>query len=205
MVARRPSGSRPGAGGLPEGLTGGSGRPAPIPKLNVDPVWSLKPWPVTVVLGTKAIEIPAMPAADWLSYLLQQVPDLDGLILDLLEGGEELLYTEKITVDELYESALQLISTVCGRPWWIALRQINVAFNSWQVLGPKLLERIDFERVSVAAFLDVLLVVTLESMDPKDTTMFVAKLESPPPELAQEQPLPIDSMEMNRGAFLSMQ
>ena len=158
-----------------------------------------------VRLGMRELEVPAMPAADWLAYLLQEVPDVDGMILDLLQESEGLLYAGKITVEDQYEAVLELISTVCARPWWIAMRQVNVAFNSWHVLGPKLLERIDLERVSIAAFLDVLLAVTLESMDPKDTAMFVLKLEAPPPELGVEQPLPIDSMEMNRGAFLSMQ
>lgn len=156
-------------------------------------------------LGAQEFTIPAMSAADWLSYLMQEAPDVDGLILDFLAEGEDLIYAEKVTVEELYEAALDLISTVCARPWWIALRQINVARGAWHVLGPKMLERVDFEHVSIAAFLDVLLVVTLDSMDPKDTAMFILKLEAMPPELATDQPAPIDSMEMSRGAFLSMQ
>jgi hypothetical protein len=158
-----------------------------------------------VLLGGQEFTVAALGAADWLAYLMQPVPDLDGLILDLLSEADELLYAEKITVEELYEAALDLISTVCARPWWMALRQINIARSSWHVLGPKMLERIDLERVSIAAFLDVLLVVTLDSMDPKDTAMFVLRLETPPIELAGDQPAPIDSMEMDRGAFLSMQ
>jgi hypothetical protein len=39
-------------------------------------------------------------------------------------------------------------------------------------------------------------------MDPKDTTMFTSRLESPP---ASERPAePMEEMEMDRGAFLSM-
>jgi hypothetical protein len=168
-------------------------------------VWSLKPWPATVLLGAVEFTIPAMAAADWLAYLMQPAPDIDGMILDLFDGGEELLYTEKVTVEDLYETCLELVAMVCARPWWVALRQINIARSSWHILGPKLLERVDLERVSIAAFLDVLLVVTLESMEPKETAMFILKLEAVPAELATEQPAPIDSMEMDRGAFLSMQ
>ena len=186
-------------------MSGAQTRPAPTPALNVDPVWSLKPWPAMVLLDSKEFEVPAMSAADWLAYLMQPIPDIDGLILDFLGGSEDLLYSGKITIEELYDASLDLVSMVCARPWWVALRQINVARNSWHVLGPKLLERIDLERVSIAAFLDVLLIVTLESMDPKDTAMFILKLEAMPAELAKEQPAPIDSMEMDRGTFLSMQ
>jgi len=165
----------------------------------------LKPWPAVIWLGGEEFEIPAMAAADWLSYLMQETPDTDGLIMDFLDGAEKLIYNEKISVMELYEAVLDLISTVCARPWWVALRQINVARGSWNVLGPKMLERVDFEHISIAAFLDVLLVVTLESMDPKDTAMFVLKLEALPPEFAENEPAPIDSMQMDRGAFLSLQ
>lgn len=168
-------------------------------------MWSLKPWPATVLLGAREFEIPAMAAADWLAYLMQAAPDVDGLIIDLFDDAEKMLYAGSITIEQLYEAVLDLIATVCARPWWVALRQINVARNAWHVLGPKILERVDLEHVSISAFLDVLLVVTLESMDPKDTAMFVLKLEAVPTEVGKEQPAPIDSMEMNRGTFLSMQ
>lgn len=205
MVGRRPSVRLPSSTALPEDLTAQQARPAPTPNLNTDPVWSVRPWPAVVRLGGEELEVAAMPAADWLAYLMQPMPDVDGLVLDLLGDGEALLYDEKVTVEELYETVLDLISTVCARPWWVALRQINVARTSWHVLGPKLLERVDFERVSIAAFLDVLLVVTLESMEPKDTAMFVLRLEAPPPEVAKDTVAPIDSMEMDRAAFLSLQ
>jgi hypothetical protein len=136
---------------------------------------------------------------------MQPLPDIDGLILDFLGDSDDLLYAGRITLEQLYEAVLDLVSTVCARPWWVALRQISVARSGWNVLGPKMLERVDFEHVSIAAFLDVLLVVTLESMDPKSTAMFVLKLEAVPAEQAAEQPAPIDSMEMDRSAFLSMQ
>ena len=203
MAGSRPSVRRPSSVGVPDELAG-QAKAVATPSLNLDPVWSLKPWPVMVLLGGREFEIPAMAAADWLSYLMQPVPDVDGLILDFLGASDDLLYAGRITVEELYEAILDLISTVCARPWWVALRQVNVARSGWHVLGPKMLERVDFEHVSIAAFLDVLLVVTLESMDPKTTAMFVLKLEAVPAELAADQPAPIDSMEMDRGAFLSM-
>jgi hypothetical protein len=168
-------------------------------------VWSLKPWPAVVWLGNREFELPAMPAADWLAYLMQPVPDVDGLVLDFFGDVDDLIYAGKVQVEDLDEAILELISTVCARPWWVALRQVKVARDAWPVLGPKLLERVDLERVSIAAFLDVLLTVTLESMDPKDVTMFVLRLEAVPVELAQDQPAPIESMEMDRGSFLSMQ
>ena len=44
---------------------------ATIPKLNKDPIWSLKPWPVVVEMHGVTLEIPALPAVDWLVVLMQ--------------------------------------------------------------------------------------------------------------------------------------
>lgn len=137
---------------------------------------------------------------------MQPEPDIDGIILDLLPATEEMLFDGVLSTNELYETLLDTISLVCARPWWVALRQIQVARTSWHVLGPQMLEKIDFEHVSIAAWLDVLLVVTLSSIDPKEATMFVLRLEAPPTFDSDraEVPVPIDHMEMDRGAFLSM-
>jgi len=148
-------------------------------------------------------EIPALSAADWLVYLMQPVPDLDGLISDLLPGAEDLLYDLELDPDKLYETCLELIALVSARPWWVALRQVSVAMDSWHILGAELaLKHIDPERISLALWLDTLLIVTIRAMDPKDVTMFVMKLEAIPVEALGSTPA--QEMEMSRGDFLSM-
>jgi hypothetical protein len=127
---------------------------------------------------------------------------MDGLVLDFFPDGEERLFSGQISLEELYEAMLELISSVCARSWWIALRQIGVARNSWHVLGPIMLQTVDVTQVSIAGWLDVLLVKTLEAMDPKETTMFTSKLEAPPP--SEQKSEPMEELEMDRGAFLSM-
>jgi hypothetical protein len=145
-------------------------------------------------------DIPALSAADWLAYLMQPQPDIDGLILDLLPASEELLYSSRLTLEDLYETCLNLIATISARRWWIAMRLISVARDSWHVLGPQMLRKVDVERVSLAGWLDILTVVTLESMDPKDTTMFTMRLEAPPVDIESAP----EEMEMSRDAFLSL-
>lgn len=127
------------------------------------------------------------------------------MILDLLPNSEEMLFDGKITLEELYDTVLELIATVCARPWWVALRQVNIARDSWNVLGPQMLEAVDVQHVSIAAWLDILLMKTLTSMDPKDTTMFTSRLEAPPAEIQAKMAPLIEEMEMDRGSFLSMQ
>lgn len=146
-----------------------------------------------------------MSAVEWLAYLMQPQPDVDGMILDLLPDSEDMLFDGLIDLEDLYDVILDLVSTVCARPWWVALRQINVAHDNWHVLGPQMLETIDAGSVSIAAWLDVLLIKTLNSMDPKDTTLFTSRLEAPPAKVAADLGPPIETMEMDRGAFLSMQ
>lgn len=172
-----------------------------VPRLNRDPIWSLKPWSAALLLAGVEYEIPALTAVDWLAYLMQPEPDIDGLLLDLLPASDELLFDGKITLQELYDTVLDLIATVCARPWWIALRLINIARESWSVLGPQMIEKVDPERISIAAWLDVLLVTILNNMEPRETTMFSMRLETPPPSL---QAAEAEEMEMDRGSFLSM-
>lgn len=195
-AARRPSlPSSPGGGGAPPRVT--------LPNLVKDPVWSLRPWPLVVYLGGEEYEVPALPAADWLAYLMREEPDFDGMILDFFPESEDKLMDGTLDVDDLYETCFDVLETVGGRMWWVTLRLVNLARESWHILGPQMLEAIDFEHVSIAAWLDVLLVKIVHSMDPKDTAMFAARLEAPPPEFAPEDP--IEEMTMDRSAFLSMQ
>jgi hypothetical protein len=188
------------------------GRPSPasddtkviVPSINKDPVWSLRPWPATLLLAGVEHEIPALTAADWLAYLMQPQPDLDGFILEHIPASDELLVEGAISLEQLYDACMDLITTVCAREWWIALRLVNIARTSWGVLGPQMIEKVDPERISISAWLDVLLVVVLQSMEPKETTMFSMRLEAPPPQVRANAPEPMEQMEMDRGSFLSM-
>lgn len=195
MVGRRP-GARPSSG-VPE-----QQHRVVIPKLNKDPIWSLQPWPLVIELKAHEYEIPAMSAVEWLAYLLQPRPDLDGMIMNFFPDLDELLITGQVALEEVYEILLDVISTVTARPWWVTLRLISVVYQSWHVLGPIMLKAVDASQMSIAGWLDVLTVEVLNAMDPKDTTMFTSKLESPPPSERPEEPM--EEMEMDRSAFLSM-
>lgn len=206
MVVRRSS--VPRRSSRPSANPGGGSSPSlndarvTVPKLNNDPIWSLRPWPVVVNLAGQDYDIPALPAADWLAYLMQDPPDLDSFIGDWIPDIDDLLFDEVISFDELSDIILDLLTTITARPWYVALRLIGVARNSYDVLGPEMIRRrVDPERHSLSAWLDVLLVAILNSMEPKDTTMFLMKLEAKPESV---ESVPLDEMEMDRGAFLAM-
>lgn len=189
----------------PSGLPSPEDNKVQIPRLNKDPVWSLRPWPIEIEVAGTLVEIPAMCAADWLCYLMEENPDLDQLASDIIPDLEELVYDGTIDLDTFYLTVLEIISCASARPWWISLRLISVARYQWSTLGPDLLQRgADPNVLSLSAWLDVLLVAALTSMDPKKTTLFVMQLEAVPDLMKDPSKDAFDDMEMDAGAFLSL-
>ena len=170
-----------------------------VPRWDRDPVWSLKPWPVSITVGPVDVEIPAMSAADWLEIFMTRD-------FDLYDVLELVSYDVLVNADLSYEAmgvlAKEIISTVSARHWWIALRLIAVAESSWDVVGAQLIYRgIDATRMSLAAWLTVTLYTMLQQLDPKDVTMFVSRIEAPPPD---EMAAQVEELEMSADAFLSL-
>lgn len=172
-----------------------------VPKVVTDPVWSLCPWPLDVQVDGKTIQIPAVPASEWLAMLMSDALDINDLFLtvapDLAEAVDEALFEERLSLQEYADLILQVIDQVAGRPWHIALRLIGSARNSWDVIGAELVLRgVNAAQLSLSAWLDVVLLLMLRCMDTKDIPMFTAKLEAPPP---GEDPM--DDMEMSSDDF----
>lgn len=189
MAVRRPSVSEPDT---PQ---------VHIPQQTKDPVWSLKPWPVTLVVTGQEITFPAATAADWLSVLMVEPFDLDDVVRVLAVDGERFLFDEDLG-EELGEACLEVISSVAGRPWWQAMRLISVASANWNTVGGEMLYRGIFpDQLSLSAWLDVLLLVVIKLMDPKQVTMFTLQLEKPPVEVIDGE---AEEMVMDRNQFLSM-
>jgi hypothetical protein len=127
------------------------------------------------------LEIPAMTAADWLGVLM--VPDWE--LLDVFPGllpeHEGYLLGSQLSIEEIMELGTSIIATASARSWWVALRLIEVARGSWDVIGGELaLKGVDADRLSLSSWLDVLLLILLRNMDQKDIPMFTMRLEQPP-------------------------
>lgn len=176
-----------------------------IPKHNQDPVWSLKPWPIELELAGDIWDFPAAPATAWLVILMDEQPDLDRILVDLCPRGLELLFNQAVEPDALYRGILGLIEVVSARKWWITLRLISVVRQNWHVLGPEMIMAgIDPSVLSLAAWLDTMMVLTLRSMEPKETGLFVSRLEMPPPSEVKTEMERLEEFEMSREQFLSM-
>lgn len=155
--------------------------------------------------GLGEYTIPAMSAADWLAVLMvSQLAAQDvfpGMLGDPAEQEEirRQLRSGELDVFEIEDLALETISTVCGRPWWVALRLVYTAQSSWDALGGEMARRADPQRLSIAAWLDVLFLLVVQNIDNEKRTMFLMKLELAP-EGWGEQTEP----EMSPESFLAM-
>lgn len=177
-----------------------------IPRLNKDPIQSLSPYSVVVSVADLDLEIPALPAADWLSVMMVESLNLDDIFPGLLDSTdtdlvEEVILSGTLDLDEYEDVIFDIIETVSARSWWVAIRLIETARTSWDSIGAELtLRGIDATHISLSSWLDALMLTIIRSMDPKDVQMWCMKLEAPPAgvEVAEEE------MEMAASDFMSM-
>jgi hypothetical protein len=176
-----------------------------VPNYNVDPVWSLQPWPVELELAGQTWEFPAVAAVSWLAILMEEQLDLDRLLLDLCPRGMELLFNDTIEPEVLYRGVVDVIETVGARRWWISLRLVAAIRQNWHIMGPEMImSGVDPTVLSLAAWLDAMFLILIRAMESKDVSMFISRLELPPPsEMASEQDR-VEEMEMSVEQFLSM-
>lgn len=177
-----------------------------IPKLITDPIWSLRPWPVRVNIGRLELEIPALPAADWLAVLMANEVDPDDIFPGLLDPSdvetfEDALYAGEFDLNEYNRTFFEIIETVTARPWWVALRLISVIKDEWAVIGADMLAKVDASALSLSGWLDVALVAILAHIEPESATMFTLQLEMPPPE---EVAKVAEELEMSPSEFMAL-
>lgn len=175
------------------------GPSVPVPKTNRNPIQSLRPVSVPFIIGQREFEIPALPAADWLAVLMR--PDWigDDIFLELMPDGLKLL--DLIDPEQAEDLATDIIEEVTGRHWWIAFRLVGFLVETWEVMGPEaIFHQVDAEKLSLAAWLDAMLVLLLSRVSKDHAPGFVARLESPP----YGEEIPEEEMAISEGQFLSM-
>lgn len=141
-----------------------------------------------------------MPASDWLAIFMNSGWGSNDL-LDLIPGLDEVLYETTVELDEIRDMLLDVITTVSSRHWWITLRLINAAARNWDTVGPALISKVDATKVSFAAWMGVLQVLLIESMEPKNARMFIAQVQNPP--IGTEAPVS-QAKELTAKEFLAM-
>lgn len=151
------------------------------------------------------VEIPALPAADWLSALMGPGDLMDifpGLLdeddADWVEGE---LFGERLSMEALQDIQIDVLDTVTGRPWYVSLRLIAVARSNWDSMAGEILKEADATRLSIAGWLDVVYLLILRNLEQNKVQMFVSQLELPPVGYATEDP---QDLEMSPDAFMAL-
>lgn len=152
--------------------------------MDVDPLASMPGWAITVQLGGREFEIPALPAVDWWPVLVDSSPvtfldllkseteaahfDLDGSLLDGTITGAELSQVIADTVEE-----------ATGRSLHVAFVLATVASVAWPTIGGQLArEGFRWDVQSIGAALDAIYSIVVSSMEEKSRDKFLALLEN---------------------------
>ena len=178
-----------------------------VPFLPTNAVASLRPFATEINVADRWVPVPALPAADWLDLLMGDLElflVFPGLCASEDQNYvEDCLYQGMISVSDIEDATLALIETVSGRPWWVALRLIAICEQKWGVIGTDMIRAgLDFERISLAAWLDVAWVTLFKHLAEDKWTMAASQIEAPPPQALQREP--IETMEMSVDAFTSL-
>jgi hypothetical protein len=169
-----------------------------VVSLSADPVASLRAFPITITCGGEHI-IPAHNADVWLERLLvaqidpyQVFPVLGGLAV--VDAVEDALMAGEVTLSDVGDAALDLITLAGGRPWWATVRLLGTVRHAFdRVHGKIILAGVRATELPLAAWLDACYAVTLDMIDPAKITKFTTDLMAPPPGIEVE--LDFDSEE----------
>lgn len=108
--------------------------------MEVDPLASMRCWAITVELGGREFDIPALPAVDWWPV----VADASAFgLVDLLKSTEgadldAMLLDGSITSSAMTEALMDAISEATGRTFHASFVLATVATMNWPVVGGQL-------------------------------------------------------------------
>ncbi len=125
----------------------------------------------------------------------------DDVFLELMPDGLDFVLKFDLDPFQMNDLVLDILEEVSARHWWVATRLIGCVTQAWDVIGADAtLQGVDAGRLSLAAWLDVMLMLIVQRLKPDAVAMFSAQLEAPP--VGEE--LPVEEMTMTESQFLSM-
>jgi hypothetical protein len=168
---------------------------------------SLKPWSIEdIVVIDRTYRIPALPAVDWLTILLDQEVSLFAVTRllepDASEDIEEHILCGRYTREEWEQLTWELVGIAAGRPWWTTLYLIGNAKhvnNVETVKGELALHGVDATKISLSSWLDAVYRIFTQNMKPEDRQKFDLLLARPPAGIKVKT-----DVNANRAAFSSL-
>lgn len=186
-----------------------------VPHTVLDIGASITPAPIVVEFIAGTAVVPALSARQWLAVLLSP-GDLEDCLARIFPGlttdpgyvddliADDLLAGE-IDEDEISMLPLYVVAEAAGRPWWVAMRLVEVCRGAWHTLGPRMLTcGLDLDRVGLGAWMDVLLVQILEAIPRDQAEMFSLKLTAVPVDLASDEEAKAAEPTMDMAAWVAM-
>lgn len=146
----------------------------------------LAPCDISVTFGSETHVVPAMSAHQWCKILLHDpfdpynvYPTMAGV--NAVIEVEDAISQGEVDAEDLARVALETVSIAGDRPWWVTLRMLATAGQTWDRIGAQLIKAgVDARHLPLAAWLDVVWLIMLDYVDPKKLVQFVAKIEKPP-------------------------
>jgi hypothetical protein len=134
--------------------------------VEIDPLASMRCWAITVEIGGREFEIPALPAADWWPVLA----DATALgLVDLLKSTDgadldAMLLSGEVTSTDMTEALMDAISEATGRTFHASFVLATVAGMHWPVVGGQLArDGFRWDVLPIGAALDAVHAVIVES------------------------------------------
>lgn len=141
------------------------------------------PRAVRVILGGEQYRIPARPAADWMTVLLDK--DLADIVPGMLEGDLDALWDRvfdgDVTTEECEQAAKEALSAVAGTPWWVAVKLVHSAAADPGVIGELRSSGADITTLPLGAVLAALYRIYTRDREPKDVAKVDAEIAKLPP------------------------
>jgi hypothetical protein len=151
--------------------------------MDVDPLASMRCWVVTVELGGREYEIPALPAVDWWPVLADgDLSSVVGMIrsTDRSEDDrmDEMILDGTLSGKDLSQALTDAVEEVTGRSLYVSTVLAVMAVNNWPVVGGELAKsgfRWDVQPIGAA--LDAIHAVFLAGLGDEARKEYLALLE----------------------------
>lgn len=150
--------------------------------MEVDPLASMQCWAITITLGGREYEIPALPAVSWWPVLVSgDVTQILDFILSTpgdLFSLDELLLSGELTSAEMAPALTDALEVATGRSMHVGIVLATVAGMHWASINGALVRRgFRWEGQPIGAVLDAIYVEVTGRLDKEALDKFEALLE----------------------------
>lgn len=173
--------------------------PPAVPSLVRDPLAILAPGDVAISFRGASYLIAYRDAATWIEVILDPGFTLDAVLGEadgLSEAILDAVVDGSVDSDEIVALASVAFVAICGYDWWVVCRLVqSVAASADVAVGHLLTEGLYARGRGLGEWVAAALLLLLRAMEPKDTHLFLARLDRAPSWVSRSEQV------MDRSAF----